>query len=116
MTKEREDGALPLTNQKELLRLYYDGRRLPSPAGGFLIVLRVQPEDDGSGSLLFECNASSLRFHLTVSKATPTEKTKVKGMLDEGHEPRCPRHDAQFLIRGRRGLECRLCGVRYSSA
>lgn len=116
MIKEREDGALPLANEKELLRLYYDGRRLPSPAGGFLILLRVQPEDDGSGALLLECNSSSLRFYLTVSKATRTERSKVKGMLDEGREPQCPRHATQFLIRGRRGLECQLCGVRYSSA
>ena len=69
MSKTKPDSAVvegdtpfPLSDEKDLLGLYYEGNRLPSPAGGFLMVLRVQPEDDGSGSILLECNTSSLRY------------------------------------------------------
>ena len=110
------DVPFPLSDEKDLLKLYYEGNRLPSPTGGFLIVLRVQPEDDGSGSILLECNASSLRFRLNVNKATRGERSKVKKMIDEGREPRCPRHVDELLIRVRDDFVCPLCGVRFAKA
>ena len=123
MSKTKQDGAVvegdtpfPLSDEKELLQLYYEGNRLPSPTGGFLIVLRVQPEADGSGSILLECNSSSLRYRLNVNKATRTERTKVREMIEEGREPKCPRHVSQLLIRVKNDLLCPLCGVRFGKA
>ena len=123
MSKTRPDIAVvegdtpfPLSDEKELLRLYYEGNRLPSPTGGFLMVLRVQPEADGSGSILLECNSSSLRYRLNVNKATRTERTKVRDTIEEGREPRCPRHVDQLLFRVKNDLVCSLCGVRYGRA
>lgn len=110
------DAPLPLSDEKALRMLYYEGNRLPSPTGGFLMVLRVQPEDDGSGSILLECNSSSLRFRLNVNKATRGERSKVKEMIVEGREPRCPRHIDQLLIRVRDDFLCPLCGVRFAKA
>ena len=109
------DSPFPLTDEKALLRLYYEGSRLPSPTDGFLILLRVQPEGDGSGSILFECNSSSLRFRLDVPKATRTERAKVKAMIDDDREPKCPRHHGeQLLIRVKNDFLCPRCGVRYA--
>ena len=123
MSKTKPDSAViegdtpfPLSDEKNLLRLYYEGNRMPSPTEGFLIVLRVQPEADGSGSILFECNSSSLRYRLNVNKATRTERTKVKTMIDEGREPKCPRHVEHLLIRVKNGFLCPLCGVRFAKA
>ncbi len=89
---------------------------MPSPTGGFLMVLRVQPEPDGSGSILLECNSSSLRYCLNVKKATRTERTKVRELIGEGHEPKCPRHPNQPLTRVKKDFLCPLCGVRYARA
>ena len=111
-----EDAPFPLSDEKSLLRLYYEGNRLPSPTGGFLMVLRVQPEADGSGSILLECNSSSLRYRLNVNKATRTERTKVRDIMEDGQEPRCPRHVDHLLIRVRNDVLCPLCGVRYGKA
>jgi hypothetical protein len=111
-----EDAPLPLSDEKGLLRFYYEGNRLPSPTGGFLMVLRVQPEDNGSGSILLECNSSSLRYRLNVNKATRTERTNVREMVDEGREPKCPRHVDQLLIRVKNDFLCPLCGVRFAKA
>ena len=72
------DAAMGLSNSLDLLRLYYEGGQLPSPPGGFLMVLRVQPENDGSGSVILECTASSLRYRLDVPKATRTERKRVR--------------------------------------
>ena len=115
-TAVEEDAPFPLADEKGLLRLYYDGNRMPSPTGGFLMVLRVQPEADGSGSILLECNSSSLRYRLNVRKATRTERSKVKTMIGDGLEPRCPRHGEQLLIRVKDDFLCPLCGVRYARA
>lgn len=112
-----DDTPFPLPDEKALLRLYYEGGRLPSPTDGFLILLRVQPEADGSGSILFECNSSSLRFRLNVPKATRTERTKVKAMVEGAHEPKCPRHlGEELLVRVKNDYLCPLCGVRYAKA
>jgi hypothetical protein len=115
--KEAEsDERLTLPDQDSLLRLYYEGGRLPSPSGGFLMVLGVRPEDEGSGSILLECTTSSLRYQMSVPKATRSERKKVRAMIDEGSDPKCPRHQGQFLVRIRHDLACANCGVRYAKA
>ena len=53
-------NAIPLKG-KEYLKRYYTNQYLESPMGGVLHELRVRPESDGSGTVLFECSASSLR-------------------------------------------------------
>lgn len=110
------DERLSLSDEDSLLRLYYDGGRLPSPSGGFLMVLGVRPEEDGSGSILLECTSSSLRYQMSVPKATRSERKKVRAMIDEGTDPNCPRHQSRFLVRIRHDLACPDCGVRYAKA
>ncbi len=111
---ENERFALP--DEDALLCLYYDGGQLPSPSGGFLMVLGVRPEDEGSGLVLLECTASSLRYELSVPKATRSERKRVKDMIAEGSDPKCPRHQEQLLTRIRHDLACSRCGVRYAKA
>ncbi len=110
------DRRLNLPDEDSLLRLYYDGGRLPSPSGGFLMVLGVRLEDEGSGSILLECTTSSLRYQMSVPKATRSERKKVRAMIDQGIDPKCPRHQGQFLVRVRHDLACANCGVRYAKA
>ena len=110
------DQRLILPDEDSLLRLYYDGGRLPSPSGGFLIVLGVRPEDEGSGSILLECTSSSLRYRMSVPKATRSERKKVRTLIDEGGDPKCPRHQGEILVRIRHDLACSSCGVRYAKA
>ncbi len=110
------DQRLPVPDQDALLGLYYDGGRLPSPSGGFLMVLGVRPEDEGSGSVLLECTASSLRYKMSVPKATRSERKKVRDMIAEGIDPKCPRHQEQILTRIRHDLACSRCGVLYAKA
>ena len=110
------DERLTLPEEDSLLRLYYEGGRLPSPSGGFLMVLGVRPEDEGSGLVLLECTSSSLRYQMNVPKATRSERRKVRDMIAEGSDPQCPRHDGEFLTRIRHDLVCSRCGVRYAKA
>jgi hypothetical protein len=110
------DQGLSLPDQNPLLGLYYDGGRLPSPAGGFLMVLGVRPVDEGSGLVVLECTSSSLRYHMHVPKATRSERKRVRNMIDEGSDPRCPRHKGELLTRIRHDLACSRCGVRYAKA
>jgi hypothetical protein len=110
------DRRLSLPDEEDLLRLYYEGGRLPSPSGGFLMVLGVRPEDEGTGSILLECTSSSLRYQMSVPKATRTERRKVRAMIDEGSDPKCPRHQGQLLVRIRHNLACAGCGVLYAKA
>lgn len=109
-------AAIGLSDSGDLLRLYYEGGRLPSPPGGFFMVLRVQTEDDGSGSVILECAASSLRYRLKVPKATRTERKRIREAMGGGAEPKCPRHIDQFLVRMRNDLLCPKCGVKYAKA
>ena len=106
--------ALPLPDEKVQLRRYYQGAQMPSPMGGFLEPLRVRPEEDGSGSVHFECSASSLRFSLVVPGASRGEKKQVKDQQDAGKDPACPRHEPLLRL-NRVGpiLLCSLCGVKY---
>jgi len=108
------DEPLLLPNEKEVLRLYYEGAQLPSPVGGFLELIHVQPQEDGSGFALFECLASSLRYRMPIKKATRTERKKVSDMIDAGVDPDCPRHVDRRLTRVGRNLVCPACGVRYA--
>ena len=110
------DQGLTLPDEDGLLGLYYDGGRLPSPSGGFLMVLGVRPENEGSGLVLLECTSSSLRYQMNVPKATRSERKKVRDMIIEGSDPKCPRHQGEFLTRIRHDLACPRCGVRYAKA
>lgn len=106
--------AIPLPDEKSQLRRYYQGAQMPSPMGGFLEPLRVRSEDDGSGTVIFECSASSLRFALAVPAATRAEKKAIKDAQDAGEDPVCPRHEPTLkLNRVGQALICPLCGVRY---
>ena len=113
---EESGQRLTLPDQDLLLSLYYDGGRLPSPSGGFLMVLGVQPEADGSGSVLLECTSSSLPYRMSVPKATRAERKKVRDLIDEGGDPKCPRHQGQLLTRIRHDLACPSWRVRYAKA
>ena len=116
VVEAESDRRLTLPNEDALLRLYYEGGRLTSPAGGFLVVLGVRPEDDGSGSLLLECTSSSLRYKMSVPKATRSERKQVRTLIDDGGDPKCPRHQGQILVRIRHDFACPSCGVRYAKA
>jgi hypothetical protein len=109
------DGIPLQKGAKATLKAYYRGGHLPSPMGGFLEPLRVRHESDGSGTVLFECSASSLRFELSVPKATRTEKAAVKAAQEAGEPLSCPRHaePPQRLQRIGGQVVCPLCGVRY---
>jgi hypothetical protein len=112
-TKFESDTLFPLSDEKQLLRLYYAGKQLPSPTGGALIVLRVYPEADGSGSIILECDSSSIRYLLSVKRATRTERQKVKEMITKNEDPQCPRHISQLLFRADKDFMCQLCGVPF---
>ena len=124
MTNARDDQSvaaesgqrLTLPDEDGLLGIYYDGGRLPSPSGGFLMVLGVHPDPEGSGSVFLECTSSSLRYRMSVPKATRSERKKVQDLIDEGGDPECPRHQGQLLVRIRHDLACAKCGVRYAKA
>lgn len=111
------ENPMELQKDKRLLKKYYSGGRLESPLGGLLDVLGVREGEDGAGRVLLECNTSSLRFVLTIPKATRTEKSKTKASLDAGEDPHCPRHGAQErLTRTGRDWVCPLCGISYAKA
>lgn len=108
------DG-LQLDNEKQLLHQYYSGQQVESPNGGFLMLLGVSSNQDGSATGIFECNVSSLRYHLIIPKATRTERKKVRDVLDDGGDPHCPRHGHQRrLVRAGKDLICPDCGVAYA--
>ena len=106
--------AIALPDEKTQLRRYYQGAQMPSPMGGFLEPLRVRTEEDGSGMVVFECSASSLRFALAIPAASRAEKKGVKNAQEAGEDPVCPRHEPTLkLNRVGPWLVCPLCGVRY---
>jgi hypothetical protein len=110
-------NVLQLDNDKQLLKLYYAGQQIPSPNGGFLMLLGVRPGSDGSAAAIFECSVSSLRYELTIPKATRTERKKVKEELEAGADPDCPRHGpGTRLERAGKNLVCRVCGIPYGKA
>lgn len=104
--------------EKEARRLrpqYYAGTRIASPNGGFLEPLSVRTASDGSGIVLMECNASSLRYELRIPRATTKERKAVKAEQASGVDPTCPRHveQPQRLRRVGDALVCPLCGVPF---
>jgi hypothetical protein len=85
--------------------------------GGQLDVLGVREGERGTGQVLLECNVSSLRYLLTIPKATPTERSKVKAIIDGGDEVLCPRHGGfQRLSKAGKDWVCSLCGVSYGKS
>jgi hypothetical protein len=109
-----DDGNMVLELDKVLPRLYYGGHQLPSPMGGFLMLLGVRPSTGGKATALFECSASSLRYTMSIPKATGKERAEVKKVQQAGDDPDCPRHGPGVrLVRAGDELVCTLCGVSY---
>lgn len=107
--------ALQLDNDKQLLQQYYGGQQVASPNGGFLMLLGIRGNEDGSARAIFECNVSSLRYEVAIPKATRTERKKVRDVLKEGGDPHCPRHGpGSRLVRAGKDLVCTACGVAYA--
>ncbi len=108
------EGAMILADDKVLLRAYYGGQQMPSPNDGFLMLLGVRPKGDGGATAVFECSVSSLRYEMSIAKATRSERAKVKESQKAGSDPDCPRHGTgQRLVRAGKSLKCNVCGVVY---
>lgn len=109
--------VLQLDNTKQLLQQYYAGQQVESPNGGFLMLLGIRGNEDGSATAFFECNVSSLRYEIVIPKATRTERKKVRDALKEGEDASCPRHGPDTrLVRAGDDLVCPACGVAYAKA
>ena len=105
-----------MDNEKLLLKQYYAGQQIESPNGGFLMLLGSRPSEDGAMAI-FECSATSMRYHVLIPKATRTERKKVKAIVDAGDDPDCPRHGPSArLVRAGKDLVCSACGVPYGRA
>ena len=110
-------NPIPLPKEKKVLIRYYEGKRLDSPMGGDLDFLGVRESEEGVGRALFECNVSSLRYVLTIPKATRTERAKVKESVEKGADLPCPRHGfRQRLTKSGREWVCPLCGVSFGKS
>jgi hypothetical protein len=108
--------TLQLDKEKQLLKQYYAGQQIPSPYGGFLMLLGVRATEDGAVAF-FECSVSSLRYEALIPKATRAERKKVKEVLSGGRDPDCPRHGfGTRLVRAGRDLVCPRCGIAYAKA
>ena len=106
-----------LPRSKKLLKSYYEGKRLESPLGGQLDVLGVREGSGGTGRVMMECNASSLRYVLTIPRATPAEKKAVKEDIEAGNDLFCPRHGSdQRLAKSGKSWICPLCGVTFGKS
>ena len=110
-------NPIPLPKTKKTLERYYAGKRLDSPLGGQLDILGVREGKTGLGRVLMECNTSSLRFVLSIPKATKAEKADVKEKIEAGEDLFCPRHgDDQRLAKSGKDWVCPLCGVSYGKS
>ena len=108
--------ALHVDNEKQLLKQYYAGQQIESPNGGFLMLLGIR-QADKEATAIFECSATSMRYEVTIPKATRTERKKVKEILDAGDDPDCPRHGSgQRLVSAGKDLVCSACGIPYARA
>ena len=106
--------AFRLDHEKKLLKHYYAGQQMESPNGGFLICLGVRQGETGDAIAIFECNASWIRYEVTIRKATRTERKKVRDALSAGEDPFCPRHGLSArLVRAGKSLVCNDCGIAY---
>ena len=109
--------AYPLDNVKQLLKNFYAGQQIPSPNGGYLLLLGIRPGENGVCHAFFECSSSSLRYQMDIPKATRTERKKVKDVMDAGDDPDCPRHGpGQRLVRAGKDVVCSLCGIAFGKA
>jgi len=107
-------NPIPLSRDKKRLAKYYAGERLASPMGGQLDILGIRGGGRGTGRVLMECNASSLRFVLVIPKATSAEKAEVKKVAEKGEDPHCPRHGPRYpLSKSGKEWVCPLCAVAY---
>ena len=107
-------NPIPLPKDKKTLLAYYAGERLPSPMGGQFDILGVREGDGGTGTVVLECNVSSLRYVLVIPKATRAERAKVKEAIEGSEESICPRHGQfQRLTKSGKDWVCSLCGVSY---
>ncbi len=107
-------GALPLPDEKKARKAFYAGAQMRSPMGGVLELVRVKPGGTDVGLATFECLTSSLRYELTIPRATRTEKQKVKAAMEAGEDPACPRCESRKLVRSGPHLSCPRCGVAYA--
>ncbi len=108
------EGVMILAEDKVLLRAFYGGQQMPSPNEGFLMLLGVRANEDGGATAVFECSVSSLRYHMSIAKATRTDRAKVKVEQTAGDDPDCPRHGPGYrLVRAGKSLVCTVCGVTY---
>ncbi|MBR43228.1 MAG: hypothetical protein CME18_02245 [Gemmatimonadetes bacterium] len=111
---EHLGDAFRLDREKQLLKQYYAGQQMESPNGGFLICLGIRQEETGDAVGIFECNASWIRYEVTIRKATRTERKKVRDALTSGEEPACPRCVInERLVRAGKALVCNHCGIAY---
>lgn len=109
--------VLQLDDTKQQLQQYYAGQQVESPNGGFLMLLGIRSNDDGSATAIFECNVSSLRYEIVIPKATRAERKKVRDALKEGGDGTCPRHGSDTrLVRAGNDLVCPDCGIAYAKA
>jgi hypothetical protein len=109
--------AYPLENVKSLLKNFYAQQQLPSPNGGYLILLAIRIGEKGAAMAFFECSSSSLRYQMEIPKATRTERKKVRESMDSGEDPDCPRHGPGFrLVRAGKDLVCTSCMVAFARA
>lgn len=112
------EGLALTSNVRALRDAYYANARVPSPNGdGFLEVIGVRSNDNGTGTVLFECSVSSLRYELGIPRATTEERQAVREQQGRGVDPTCPRHDdpPRRLQRTGTALICPACGVRYGT-
>ncbi len=108
--------VMSLAEETEIRTRYYSGERIPSPAGGELEALRVRDQEDGSGLVIFECSASSIRYKIRIPGATAEEERAVKAAVEEGGDLYCPRHARPHrLKRVRDALGCARCGVVFGT-
>jgi hypothetical protein len=86
------EGVMILADDKVLLRAYYGGQQMPSPNDGFLMLLGVRAKADGGATAVFECSVSSLRYHMSIAKATRSERAKVKEAQGAGNDLKAALH------------------------
>jgi len=107
-------NPIPLPKEKKLLQSYYAGERLASPMGGQLDILGVREGEGGVGRVLLECNVSSLRYVLTIPKATRAERGTIKEAIEGGDDLNCPRHGGYYrLSKSGKNWVCQQCGIAY---
>jgi hypothetical protein len=85
--------------------------------GGVLEPIAVRQGGSSPGTVLFECMTSSLRFALSIPKATTSERKAVREAIESGIDPTCPRHGLQErLVRTGSSWSCSKCGVSFGRA